>query len=166
MDRDGRMARHGRVIDEFLEYLLDHPYFTKVPPKTVSREDFGEENYLRDALASRKEYPIEDLVATVTTMVVRTIIDAFERFIKPKYTIDHIIVGGGGTKNRTIYKWLAKGFAPVPVFTSDQYGIPNSSREALSFAILGNETICGTPANIPQVTGASHPVVLGKITPP
>lgn len=166
MDRDGRMARHGKVIDEFLQYLLDHPFFTKVPPKTASREDFGEENYLRDALASRKEYLIEDLVATVTTLVVRTIIDAYERFVKPQYTIDHIIIGGGGTKNRTIHKWLAKGLAPIPVFTSDQYGIPNSSREALSFAILGNETICGTPANIPQVTGASHPVILGKITPP
>jgi len=166
MDRDGRMARHGKVIDEFLEYLLDHPFFVKVPPKTASREDFGEENYLRDALASRKEYPIEDLVATVTTMVVRTIVDAYERFVKPQYTIDHIIIGGGGAKNRTIHKWLSKSLAPIPVFTSDQYGIPNSSREALSFAILGNETICGTPANIPQVTGASRPVVLGKITPP
>ncbi len=166
MDRDGRMARHGKVIDEFLEYLMDHPFFVKVPPKTASREDFGEENYLRDALASRKDYSTEDLVATVTTMVVRTIVDAYERFVKPQYTVDHIIIGGGGAKNRTIQKWLSKSLAPIPVFTSDQYGIPNSSREALSFAILGNETICGTPANIPQVTGASHPVVLGKITPP
>ncbi|HOK09583.1 MAG TPA: anhydro-N-acetylmuramic acid kinase [Candidatus Hydrogenedens sp.] len=166
MDRDGRAAKHGQVIDEFLEYLLDHPFFIKVPPKAASREDFSEEVYLRDALASRKEYSFEDLVATVTTVVVRTIVDAYERFVKPKYEIDHVIIGGGGAKNKTIFKWIARSFAPIPVFTSDQYGIPNSCREALAFAILGNETICGTPANIPQVTGASHPVILGKITPP
>ncbi|MCX8066052.1 MAG: anhydro-N-acetylmuramic acid kinase [Candidatus Hydrogenedentes bacterium] len=166
MDKDGRAARHGKVIDEFLEYLLDHPFYSKVPPKAANRSDFSEDVYLRDALNARREYPFEDLVATVTTAVVRIIIDAFERFVKPKYLIDHVIVGGGGAKNRTILKWLARGFAPIPVFTSDQYGIPNSCREALAYAILGNETICGTPANIPQVTGASKPVVLGKITPP
>lgn len=167
MDKDGQLARRGKVIEEFLDYLLDHPYFQKIPPKSTSRSEFSEDVYLRDAILSRKDdYPLEDLVATVTTAVVRTITDAYERFIKPRYTIDHVIVGGGGAKNRTILKWLARSFMPIPVFTSDQYGIPNACREALSFAILGNETICGTPANIPQVTGASKPVILGKITPP
>ena len=51
-------------------------------------------------------------------------------------------------------------------FTTDQFGMPNGAREAICFAILGNETIMGTPANVPQATGAKHAVILGKITPP
>ena len=49
--------------------------------------------------------------------------------------------------------------------TSGTYGIPSNAREAVAFAILGNEAICGSPANVPQATGARHPVILGKITP-
>jgi anhydro-N-acetylmuramic acid kinase len=165
MDRDGRAAAKGEVIDEFLEYLLGHNFFSKVPPKSTGREEFGEEIYLRDALASRRDFAYEDLVATVTTAVVKSIADAFNRFIKPVHDVDHLIVAGGGTMNATLMEWLERELAPLPVYTSEQYGIPNAAREAIAFAILGNETIGGNPSNVPQATGASHPVILGKITP-
>ncbi len=167
MDTDGQAAAKGIVIDEFLEYLLSHPYFDKVPPKSTGREEFGTEVYLRDALASRRELnTYEDLIATITTAVARSIVESYNRFIKPEYELDHMIVAGGGARNETLMALLRRMLTGFKVFTSDQYGIPHGAREAIAFAILGNETVCGTPANVPQATGARHPAVLGKITPP
>lgn len=165
MDKNGEAAAKGFVIDEFLDYLLSHRFFDKAPPKSTGREEFGVEPYLRDALVSRREYSYEDLVATVTTAVANSIVTAFHRFIAPYHDINHVIVGGGGVMNRTLFKWIRRGLVDTQVFTSDQYGIPHSAREAIAFAILGNETVCGTPANVPKATGAAHPAVLGKITP-
>lgn len=165
MDVNGKAAARGMIIDEFLEYLLDHPFFSKVPPKSTGREEFGMQVYLRDALNARAEHSLEDLIATVTEAVAVSIIDAYDRFIKPETPAEHIIIGGGGAHNKTLYKRLEEGFSGSQVFTSDQYGIPTDAREAIAFAILGNECIMGTEANVPHATGAERRVILGKITP-
>ncbi|TMJ10200.1 MAG: anhydro-N-acetylmuramic acid kinase, partial [Bacillati bacterium ANGP1] len=39
------------------------------------------------------------------------------------------------------------------------------AKEAVAFAILANETVAGNPSNVPSATGATHPVVLGKLVP-
>lgn len=165
MDEDGAVAAKGEVIDEFLEYLLAHPYFDRVPPKSTGREEFGPELYLRDALANRKDHAHEDLVATVTAAVAQSIVGAFARFIEPYHDIARIVVSGGGAYNETLLGMIEQGLPNIAIRTSSQYGIPSDAKEAVAFAILGNETICGTPANVPQATGARHPVILGKITP-
>lgn len=165
MDKNGVSAAKGQVVDEFLTYLLAHPFFDRKPPKSTGREEFGAEVYLRDALGSRKDLRYEDLVATVTSAVATSIVGAFDRFIRGEYGVSRIIVSGGGARNSTLMKMLQKGIPDVMVRTSDQYGISSKAREAIAFAVLGNETLCGTPSNVPQATGASHSVVLGKITP-
>ena len=165
MDKDGAAAARGDVIDEFLEFLLDHPYFSRVPPKSTGREEFGAEVYLRDALAARKDHPFDDHIATVTTAVAYSIIRAYNRFVHPQYDVSRLIVSGGGAMNQTLIRYLKQGLPNIKVRTSDEYGIPHHAREAIAFAILGNETICGTPANVPHATGARHSVILGKITP-
>jgi anhydro-N-acetylmuramic acid kinase len=165
MDKDGQTAAGGSVISEFLDYLLDHRYFAKVPPKSTGREEFGSEVYLRDALSSRRDHSVEDLLATVTQAVATSIVNAFERFIAPDYKISNIIVSGGGAKNPLLLRLIQAGRPEAKVFNSEQYGIPDDAREAIAFAILGNETMNGRPANVPKATGATHKVILGKITP-
>lgn len=165
-DENGDAARRGKVIDEFLEYLLSDSYFQKEPPKSTGRERFGLEAYLRDALASRRNHSYEDLVATVTEATVRSIADAYRNYIAPNYEAAQMIVGGGGAMNNTIMTRLQEELPEMKIFISDRVGISYDAREAIAFAILGNETIFGTPANVPQATGASESVVLGKITPP
>ena len=120
---------------------------------------------MRDALASRKEHSPEDLVATVTTATAKSIVEAYNRFLKPKYKIEHMVVGGGGVKNKALMSMIIKSLRDVQVYTMEQYGIPCNAREAMAFAILGNETLMNTAANVPQATGAEGPRVLGKITP-
>lgn len=166
MDKDGKAASEGVVIDEFLDYLLDHPYFIKNPPKSTGREEFGPEVYLRDAIASRREHSYQDLIATVTTAVAYSIIRAHNRFIKPNYDVSRLIISGGGAHNKALIDRIRQGLPNVNVKMSDDYAMPVDAREAIAFAMLGNECLCGTPANVPRATGASHPVVLGRITPP
>ncbi len=165
-DENGEAASRGKVIDEFLEYLLSDSYFSKEPPKSTGRERFGLDSYLRDALASRREHPYEDLIATVTQATAQSISDAYKNYVTPKYDVTHIIVSGGGAMNNTLMSKINKAIPDVKLYISDRIGISYDAREAIAFAILGNETICGTPANVPQATGAAEAVVLGKITPP
>ncbi len=164
-DENGEAAARGKVIDEFLEYLLSDSYFSKDPPKSTGRERFGVDAYLRDALANRREHPYEDLISTVTQATVQSITDAYKTYVAPKYEVTHMIVSGGGAMNNTLMTRINEALPDVKIYISDRVGISYDAREAIAFAILGNETICGTPANVPQATGASEPVVLGKITP-
>ena len=41
MDRDGRRAARGRVLEGVLNAWLRHPYLTRRPPKSTGREEFG-----------------------------------------------------------------------------------------------------------------------------
>ncbi|MBW7865465.1 MAG: anhydro-N-acetylmuramic acid kinase [Candidatus Hydrogenedens sp.] len=165
-DENGEAALRGKVIDEFLGYLLSDGYYSKDPPKSTGRERFGAEIYLRDALASRRPHSsYEDLVATVTEAVVQSIAEAYKRHVAPRHSVAHMIVSGGGAMNNALMLGLRRALPDLKIFISDRVGITYNAREAIAFAILGNETLCGTPANVPQVTGASGRVVLGKITP-
>jgi len=164
-DERGKAAAKGEVLDEFFDYLLDHPFLRKVPPKTTGREEFGVEVYLRDALSSRRDNSLEDLVATVTAATAESIVRAYNRFIKPQNTVARLICSGGGVQNRTLMRLLKSALPDAHLRTSDQYGIPHDACEAIAFAVLGNEAISGNPANVPGATGARHTAILGKITP-
>lgn len=165
-DRDGQIAAVGQVHEGLLAKLLDHPYFTQKPPKTTGREEFGDD-YVTTVLAEGERYGLStpDLTATVTALTVETIARHYEAYLFPRYRIEEIIVGGGGAYNSTLLAMLAQRVAPVPVRRHEDYGIPSAGKEAVAFAVLANETIHGQPANLPSVTGAAHPVVLGKIIP-
>ena len=91
--------------------------------------------------------------------------DAVKRFVVPKHEVSHMIVGGGGAMNNAIMLGLRRALPDIKIFVSDRIGISYDAREPIAFAILGNETLCGTPANVPQATGAKERVLLGKITP-
>ncbi len=165
IDESGATAARGKVIDEFFDHLLDHPFFRKVPPKSTGREDFGAEVYLRDALNSRRDHSFEDLIATITAATAESIVRAYNRFIKPQYNIARLIVSGGAVDNRTLMTLIKDALPDAHLRTSDQYGIPHAAHKAIAFAVLGNEALAGNPANVPNATGARHPVILGKITP-
>ncbi|MCZ6676515.1 MAG: anhydro-N-acetylmuramic acid kinase, partial [Candidatus Poribacteria bacterium] len=106
-----------------------------------------------------------DLVATLTAFTAQTIFDYYDRFLFPYHSVDEICVSGGGAHNLTLIQHLKTLFQPIPVRSIDSIGISGDAKEAVAFAILANEAIHGYPGNLPQVTGASRPVVLGKFVP-
>jgi len=165
-DRDGAIAGKGLVIDEFLDYLLSHAYFSRVPPKSTSRDEFGPEEYLRDALNGRRDHSLEDMIATVTMAVGYSITRSFTRFVYPGYSISRLILSGEGLRNRTLMRNVKTGIKDAIVRKTDRYGIAFNVVDPLSACILANETIFGNSTNILSATGARRPATLGSITMP
>lgn len=163
-DKNGEIASSGEACEELLlKFALTHPYFKKRPPKSTGREEFGAE-FGEKMLAESERLGLnkEDIITTATEVTVRSVIAALKNFVSPEAALDEIIVSGGGSENQYIMEGLAAAGA-VLVKPSDEYGIPSAAKEAILFALLANETICGNPSNVPSATGASAPTVLGKI---
>ena len=74
-------------------------------------------------------------------------------------------MSGGGVHNPVLFQFLKDYLGEISVRKVEEFGIPSDAKEALAFAILANETICGNPGNVPTATGARERVVLGKIIP-
>ncbi len=163
MDRGGKLAMKGQVDSQLLKTLLAHPFLSQRPPKSTGREAFGPE--LIDVLISiqqQRGLSIEDLLATCSLWTAKAV-GTSRRWIKGE--IDEVVVGGGGVRNRAIMAHLSTVFAPVPVTTFDAIGWDSKSFEAVAFALLAYQTVTGQWGNIPSVTGAAHPVILGTIVP-
>ncbi len=157
-DRDGAHAAAGTPDEALLTELLADDYFHRPPPKSTGREAFG--TAYVDGLIARGSSP-DDLLATATALTARSVADAVERFASEP--LDALIVSGGGIHNRELLRLLAEAFAPVPVRTTADYGVDPDAKEALCFAVLAHEFVNGVPTNLPSVTGASRPTLLGKL---
>jgi anhydro-N-acetylmuramic acid kinase len=108
----------------------------------------------------------EDLLRTATELTARTIADALDRFVLGKISIHRLIISGGGAHNRLLAACLAELLPNLRLHRSDEFGLDVDAKEAIAFAVLADRTMHGLPGNLPAVTGARHPVVLGKILRP
>ncbi len=158
-DDGGKLAASGRVIPELLEWMLCDPYLAKKPPKTTGRESYGAP-YVEKLLAFG-EHSVVDVLATATCFTARTIALSLRRFapVMPS----RLIVGGGGSHNRTLLGHLRQALPECTVQTQEDLGMDSDSKEAVAFAILANEALFGICNNAPHATGASHSVVMGRI---
>ena len=76
-----------------------------------------------------------------------------------------VLVSGGGVHHRALMEALARALAPIPLRSIAAVGGHPDAKEALAFAVLGYLTLRGRAGNLPSVTGARHPVLLGSVTP-
>jgi anhydro-N-acetylmuramic acid kinase len=171
MDLDGLWAAKGNVSEPLLSKLMTHPFLRRPAPKTTGREEFGE-HFVNGVLASARKLRLrkEDIVATATAFTVQSIAEAYRRFVFPRIQRSElaslqIIIGGGGSKNKTLRRMLKDLIGFGELLTHKNLGVPNEAKEALAFALLAHETLAGHPSNVPSATGARRPVVLGKIIP-
>ena len=168
-DAGGETAAKGRVCNALLDILKEEPYYRQPLPKTTGREHFGVQ-YTEKILSWWKENPIpvEDLLATVTDLTAYSIVDAYERYVLPKYRASEIIVGGGGSYNATLLRFMKERFAPhgVAVRTQEDLGLSSDAKEAVAFALMADCCMRGKANTLPSVTGAEHPAVMGKISQP
>jgi anhydro-N-acetylmuramic acid kinase len=163
MDRDGKCALKGQVDPRLLGKLLAHPFLSRRPPKSTGREEFGPP-LIDELLNIQKQQGLsmEDLLATCSMWSAKAVGTA-RRWIKDP--IEEVVVGGGGVRNRAVMDSLAAVFSPIPVTTFEALGWESKAFEAIAFALLAYQTMTGQWGNIPAVTGATHPVVLGAIVP-
>jgi anhydro-N-acetylmuramic acid kinase len=160
IDRDGALSARGRVQDDLLRELLDDEYLRKRPPKSTGRERYGRAATEKWAQAHSDRAP-HDLLATLVAFTAESIARSYRDFL-PR--VDEVLVSGGGALNKTLMAQLARLLAPAPVRRFDEVQVfPVEAKEAIAFAVLAVEAIAARPANVPQVTGARRPAVLGKI---
>jgi len=161
-DEGGAWAASGAVDAALLAALLDEPFFTAPPPKSTGRDLFNA-GWL-DAKLARAQWRgrAEDMQATLTRLTARTIADAVRAHAPD--TRD-VLACGGGARNATLMRALAAALPEVAVGTTEAEGVAADHVEALAFAWLARETIAGRPGNLPAVTGAAGPRVLGAIYP-
>lgn len=159
-DADGTWAAAGQVQQELLEAFLADPYFHTPPPKSTGREHFNAD-WLEQRIASFR-LNAEDVQATLTELTAVSIARAIEQSAAE---VDDVIVCGGGAYNPVLLGRLAAHLPHAGVSRSDEHGLAAEWVEAVAFAWLARQTLAGKPGNIPSVTGARHPVVLGGIYP-
>jgi anhydro-N-acetylmuramic acid kinase len=166
-DAAGAGAARGRVDERALGWAFTHAYFAKRAPKSTGREDFGRP--FADELARRVTHnggTRDDALATAIALTARTVADGLKRETPAGVRWRELIVAGGGAQNATLVKALRAAVAPVAVRTSDELGIPVTSREAVAFAILGVYRLRGKPNILAGATGASRAISGGAIHQP
>ncbi len=174
-DKDGREAAQGICDAELLEWLMMYPYFSRKPPKSTGREMFGREYLLRiREEAYLRGIADADLLRTITEYTAESIVQSFKAFLpgiqdqlageEGAAALD-LLFCGGGVRNHTLMQALQQRVLPASIASVEQVGVSSDALEAVIFALFARETLTGRPANLPGVTGAAHPVILGKIVP-
>lgn len=166
-DKGGELAARGNICSEWLaEILSSDVYIFKNPPKSTGREYYSIDMAKRLwAEGIARSLSFEDIAATVTSYTATTIKLHFENYIDKKFDISEVLVGGGGVYNRALMRELEAGLKQE-VSPMEALNFSSDAKEAIAFAILGNEFLFGNPNNLPSATGASRQVVMGKMVLP
>jgi len=164
-DQDGAWAAQGAVNDSLLERMLADPFFTKAPPKSTGRDDFHLQ-WLEKQLGSNA-FKAEDVQATLLRLTVTTALQAIHAYA-PQTEV--LIVCGGGVNNTALLNCLHEHAKTIfkhglEIQSSEANGIDPQLVEALAFAWLAWAHKTKRPANLPAVTGASGPRILGACYP-
>lgn len=163
-DENGEIAKSGKVQKEWLNKLLQHPYFKAAIPKSTGRELFGAA-YVDDFWKEGEAYscPTVDMIATATMFSATTIVSEILKY-RNTHDIQEVIVSGGGAHNSTLMAMI-QGLLPndIRLITSDEAGIHTDAKETLVFALLGYLGIQKTPNSLPEATGARKETIMGKI---
>ena len=160
-DDNGAWAASGRSIPALLSALLQTPYFQQRPPKSTGRDLFNRV-WLQPFLHA--DYAAQDVQATLLQLTVQSISQAINNYC---IGMQEVFVCGGGARNGALMNALHHAFTKneVPVAPTDVLGVAAEQVEALAFAWLARQTLRGKAGNLPAVTGANHPCVLGAIYP-
>jgi len=156
-DAGGKLASQGMANEAIVDAFLRDRYFRLEYPKSTDGPAML--SAFKRAIAGRS-CSTQDLLATACLCCARAIARGIGQLPgRP----GEIIAAGGGTSNRAIIQMLERETG-LPIRRTDELAVPVAAREAMAFALLAAATLDGIPANVPSVTGAIRPAILGSIT--
>jgi anhydro-N-acetylmuramic acid kinase len=164
-DEDGQRALGGEPDEDLLTAALADPYFDQPPPRSTGRERFGAA-FLEPWFRAAEERGLSeaDLLVTAAVLSASALAQAVEDFVQPTIPLGAIYASGGGTQNPVLMAALEAALDPIELHVLEELGLSASAKEAVAFAVLAHETLHHRIGNLPSVTGASRPLVLGSVT--
>lgn len=156
-DKNGAWAANGQIIPALLEAMLAEPFFQQIPPKSTGRDLFNMD-WLEGLL--QPDFAPQDVQRTLLELSAQSIADAITRFC-PDTT--ELYLCGGGVHNQALVEALCQRLPGVLIASTGALGIDADWVEAVAFAWLAKQALEGRPGNLPEVTGAKGPRVLGAI---
>jgi len=167
-DGNGAWAASGNILPDLLNRLLSDPYFSAPPPKSSGRDLFNL-NWLQNQLGGNEKN--EDVQATLLELTCQTIARSVQQYCAGQHDADQqfdsvakeIYLCCGGAHNGALLARLGTLLSDCHIQTTNELGANSDFLEALAFAWLARQTLLGKPANLPAVTGARHPCILGAV---
>lgn len=163
-DEDSAIAKKGKLNVKLLEQLKANSFFAQDFPKTIGPELFNL-SYLQKAMndAELSSLSPEDIMATLNRFSADTIADAIKRCVNKDETYT-VYVSGGGMHNPLLMENIRSQLAGMRFFTTDDLQINPDAKEAVLFALLANECICGEKIEIGKGRNKIPSVTMGKIS--
>jgi anhydro-N-acetylmuramic acid kinase len=159
-DAGGAWAASGQVDAALLARLLDDPYFARRPPKSTGRDLF-DAAWLDQRLGDSSISP-QDVMATLAELTARSVADAL---MGQAPATRELFVCGGGAYNAHLMARLVSLLRTMTVLGTQAVGVAPDQVEALAFAWLARAFVAHEAGNLPAVTGARGPRVLGALYP-
>lgn len=156
LDAGGELAAQGVVDEAALGAFLAHPYFYRMPPKSLDRDAFA------GLAASVMALSDADAAATLTAACAASVALGVQACPRPAA---QIWVMGGGRHNRTLMDMIAARCA-VPVAPIEDAGFDGDMIEAQAFAYLAVRVAKGLPTSCPGTTGVAAAVGGGTLSRP
>lgn len=158
-DEAGNWAASGELDERLLQHLLEEPYFSLTPPKSTGRELFNLA-WLQNKLAS-VSYTVRAVDVQRTLLELTAI--SISRSLQGAPEPTELIVCGGGARNNALLQRLQHLLPSVRVLVSDDCGLPADWVEAVTFAWMANRALQRQAIDSRNLTGASHPVIMGGV---
>ncbi len=156
LDHGGELAAQGNVNMSVIDAFLHHPYFYKMPPKSLDRNDF------KGLLAEVETLNDADAAATLTYAAATAVARGAEHF---PHRVSQILVTGGGRLNATLMAML-QSLLSCPVVPIESVGLNGDMLEAQAFGYLAVRVARGLPTSCPSTTGVAGAVGGGQISRP
>lgn len=158
-DNNGNWGAGGELSKPLLQQLKSHDYFARPAPKSTGRETFNQ-RWLEEQLNRIGTIEPQDVQATLMQLTAETIADQIKSL---KVEIDQVFICGGGAFNTGLIGRLDEALPNVDLANTAELGLDPNWVEACAFAWLAKQRIEKQPGNLPTVTGASKPAILGGI---
>ena len=158
-DAGGAFAAQGACDAALLQRLLDEAWFALPPPKSTGREVFHLD-WVRARLSGNEA--AADVQATLLELTAASVADAL---LAHQPDTRRVLVCGGGVHNARLLERIAARLPEAIVESTARHGVDPDFVEAMGFAWLARQAVLGKPGNLPGVTGARGPRVLGVVHP-
>lgn len=158
-DARGAWASQGKVQNDILDTLLADPYFSQAAPKSSGPEYFNL-SWLQQHIPELDKYAAQDIQATLCELSARSICNAIMQYAGDTR---EIYVSGGGAHNTYMMSRIAAHAQEMELSSIVALGLDPDLVEAMAFAWLARQTLQCECGNLPSVTCARYPVILGGV---